>query len=58
MTTSDTLTMAGMLQDPLIRMVMRSDGVSETDMSALLTRVKDTLAARGEQECGPALVSA
>ncbi|MDB6164695.1 MAG: hypothetical protein JWL98_2127, partial [Xanthomonadaceae bacterium] len=40
------LTLAALLQDPLIQMVMRSDKVSESDHSALLHRVKDTLIAR------------
>jgi hypothetical protein len=44
--TISMLTMAGMLQDPLIRLVMHSDGVSEQDMSNLLNRVKDSLEAR------------
>jgi hypothetical protein len=46
MTTASTLTLTGMLRDPLIRLVMRSDGVSEEDFSELLFRVKDTLMAR------------
>jgi hypothetical protein len=41
-----TLTLAGMLDDPLIKAVMRSDGVSEGDHAALLFRVKDQLAER------------
>jgi hypothetical protein len=45
-TTSGTLTLAGMLNDPLIQAVMRSDGVSEDDHAALLFRVKETLAER------------
>lgn len=45
-TTISTLTLAGLLQDPLIQMVMRSDKVSELDYSELLHRVKDTLIAR------------
>lgn len=45
-TTISTLTLAGLLQDPLIQMVMRSDNVSESDHSALLHRVKDSLVAR------------
>jgi hypothetical protein len=43
---TSTLTLAGLLRDPLIQMVMRSDNVSESDHSALLYRVKDSLAAR------------
>ena len=46
-TTISTLTLAGLLQDPLIQLVMRSDNVSEEDHSDLLFRVKDTLVARG-----------
>jgi hypothetical protein len=42
-TTFATLTLAGMLKDPLIQAVMRSDRVSESDYEALLFRVKDTL---------------
>jgi hypothetical protein len=45
-TTISTLTLAGLLSDPLIQMVMRSDNVSESDHSALLFRVKDSIAAR------------
>lgn len=45
-TTISTLTLAALLQDPLIQLVMRSDNVSDADHSALLHRVKQTLAAR------------
>jgi hypothetical protein len=45
-TTINTLTLAGLLQDPLIQMVMRSYNVSEEDHSELLYRVKDTLMSR------------
>jgi hypothetical protein len=45
-TTFGTLTLATMLSDPLIQAVMRSDGVSERDYAALLSRVKDTLEER------------
>jgi hypothetical protein len=45
-TTFGTLTLAAMLNDPLIRAVMRSDRVSEQDYEALLFRVKETLAER------------
>ena len=45
-TTISTLTLAGLLQDPLVQMMMRSDKVSESDHSELLHRVKDSLAAR------------
>jgi hypothetical protein len=45
-TTIRTLTLATLLQDPLIQMVMRSDNVSHEDHSELLYRVKDSLTAR------------
>jgi hypothetical protein len=45
-TTISTLTLAAMLQDPLIKLVMRSDNVSEEDHSALLHRVKGVLIMR------------
>jgi hypothetical protein len=45
-TTFSTLTLAAMLTDPLIRAVMRSDGISEHEHATLLFRVKDTLAFR------------
>ncbi len=48
MTTFGTLTLACLLNDPLIRAVMRSDGVSEQDHAALLFRVKDSLADRAD----------
>ena len=46
MTDSGTLTLTGLLQDPLTRMVMRSDGVSEQDFSDLMLHVQDCLLAR------------
>ncbi len=49
-TTISTLTLASMLQDPLILMVMRSDNVSQEDHSELLHRVKDSLIARSYVE--------
>ncbi len=45
-TTISTLTLASLLQDPLIQMVMRSDNVSASDHSELLYRVQDSLIAR------------
>ena len=45
-TTFSTLTLGGLLQDPLIQMVMRSDNVSDKDHSELLYRVKESLTAR------------
>jgi hypothetical protein len=46
MMTMSTLTLTGLLQDPLTKLVMRSDGVSDKDFSDLLLRVQDTLIAR------------
>jgi len=45
-TTISTLTLTTMLQDPLIKLVNRSDNVSEHDYSALLHRVQKSLIAR------------
>jgi len=45
-TTISTLTLATLLRDPLIQLVMQSDNVSQSDHSALLYRVKDSLVAR------------
>jgi hypothetical protein len=49
-TTISTLTLATLLQDPLIQMVMRSDNVSESDHSELLHRVQDSLIARATMD--------
>lgn len=46
MMTDGTLTLATLLQDPLVQLVMRSDNVSEQDHKALLFRVKGTLEQR------------
>ena len=48
-TTFGTLTLAGLLSDPLTQAMMRSDGVSADDFAALLFRVKDTLEERADQ---------
>ena len=45
-TTSGTLTLEGMLNDPLIQAVNRSDRVSEREYEALLLRVRESLAER------------
>jgi hypothetical protein len=45
-TTNSALTLATLLQDPLIQMVMRSDNVSDEDHSRLLNRVKHSLTER------------
>ncbi len=46
--TTGALTLTTMLQDPLIRLVMHSDNVSEEDHSELWYRVKQLLSARAE----------
>lgn len=46
MDAADGLTMAGMLADPLIQMMMRSDGVSDRAHAELWDRARDALAAR------------
>lgn len=56
-TTTSTLTLATLLQDPLIQMVMRSDNVSAEDHSELLHRVKHSLTARSSGQ-EPALEAA
>jgi len=45
-TMEGTLTLAMLLQDPLVRLVMQSDNVSEEDHSALMFRVQECLMAR------------
>ncbi len=49
-TTFSTLTLAALLRDPLIQLVMRSDRVSEDDHSELMYRVKRTLVSRERAE--------
>ena len=44
--TVETLTLTGLLADPLIRMVMDSDGVSEEEMRTLMQHMRDVIAAR------------
>jgi hypothetical protein len=41
-------TLRGWLQDPMIRLVMQSDGVTQHDMIALVRRVAAAAAARPE----------
>ena len=45
-TAHGTLTLAALLDDPLTRALMRSDGVSEREFASLLYRVKNALAER------------
>lgn len=53
-TTDGTLTLAAVLNDPLILAVMRSDHVSEAEHTELWFRVKDRLERRGWQPRQPA----
>jgi hypothetical protein len=41
--TDGALTIATLLDDPLTRLVMRSDGISPQDMLALLTHARATV---------------
>lgn len=41
MTVIETLTLSGLLADPLTRMVMHSDGVSEQEFTELWQRIQD-----------------
>lgn len=50
MTDRGTLTLAGLLQDPLTRLLMQSDGVTEEEFAQLLHRVQDCLLAREADE--------
>jgi hypothetical protein len=45
-TTICTLTLAALLEDPLVHLVMQSDNVSKADHSALMRRVQESLTAR------------
>lgn len=41
------LTMAGLMSDPLIQMMNRSDGVTQEEHADLWERTRETLVARG-----------
>jgi hypothetical protein len=43
---SKASTLRGWLRDPMIRLVMESDGVTDEDMIALVRRVCDAVASR------------
>ena len=52
------LTMAGMLGDPLIQAMMRSDGVTQEAHTELWERVRDALVARfGMETAGREVVA-
>lgn len=44
----EALSFPGLLEDPLIRMMMDSDGVSDGEMRELMTHMRDVVAARTE----------
>jgi len=44
----EALSFPGMLEDPLIRMMMDSDGVSDGELRELMTHLRDVVVARGE----------
>jgi len=44
----EMLSFPALLEDPLIRMMMASDGVSAGELHALMSRMRDVVAARGE----------
>jgi hypothetical protein len=48
----DDVVLTGLLRDPLIRLVMESDGVTERAMIALVERVRRSLAARERSMTG------
>lgn len=44
----EILTYPAMLEDPLIHLVMGSDGVTEAELRALMLHTRELIAARGE----------
>jgi len=42
----EALSFPGLLEDPLIRMMMDSDGVSDGELRELMTHMRDIVAAR------------
>ncbi len=42
----EALSFPGLLEDPLIRMMMDSDGVSDGEMRELMTHMRDVVVAR------------
>ena len=45
----DEMWFTGLLRDPLIRLVMRSDGVTEQEMIAVMDQLRRSLAARDDR---------
>lgn len=44
----EALSFPGLLEDPLIRMMMDSDGVSPGELRELMAHMRDIVVARGE----------
>ena len=53
--TIETFTLTSLLRDPLIQMVMQSDGVLEKDLAALMFRMKAALSGFDAMEPEPVL---
>ncbi len=51
--TDSTFTLATLLHDPMVQLMMRSDNVSEKDHTALLVKVKGTLEMRERMDGCP-----
>jgi hypothetical protein len=45
----DKVTFLGLLRDPLVRLVMESDGVTEQEMIAVMDQLRRFLAARSDR---------
>ena len=50
--------LTGLLRDPLIRLVMRSDGVTEQAMIDVIDQLRRSLAARASRISSPTLTAA
>jgi len=51
----EALTLATLLDDPLTRLVMRSDGVTDQDFADLWVRVRDSVGVANRRQGEPAL---
>lgn len=51
----EALTLAALLDDPLTRLVMRSDGVTDEDFAGLWERVRDSVSVANPRQGEPAL---
>ena len=48
---NDVMRFPDLLRDPLIRLVMKSDGVTQSEMIALMDQLRRALAAREDRIC-------